>query len=184
VLEFDKIQSHLNAATDPETEEHRLFPSDDWRYQVDNGDTNQGFDDWLENEIMLEVENVVDAIQDFMRRAVDICAHNISEVDFNRDILDTFSTLRIYDDEAVDRAAKSLRKRSDPPIFGETFGSVPPDLAFDLSRLAQLGMSYFEGAVECTELQNAVVEICQTHEIEGSAIVEAKRLLSEDGPSS
>jgi hypothetical protein len=176
----DKIQSHLDAATDTTMNEHRLFPRSDWRYEVENDDTNQGYDDWLESKISFEVDDATDAIERFTESATKSCDHEISEIDFNRIILDTFSALRIYDDEAVDRAAEFLGKARKRPVFGETFGSIPADLTFDLSRLAHLGKSYFEGETDRKHLLTSIVSICQTYEIGGPAMAEAERRLNAD----
>lgn len=40
--------------------EHPDFPSSDWRYEVENGDTRQGYWQWVESKIVTREEEESD----------------------------------------------------------------------------------------------------------------------------
>jgi hypothetical protein len=169
----DKIQSHLEGFKNEENG-HKLFPLSDWRYEVDNDDTNQGYDDWLESQIEYEVDDVTSAIDRLIYRACKATDGEISEIDFNKDVVDTFSDMRIIDDEAVDRANGFLGNTAEKPVFGESFGSVPADVAADISRIAHLGMVFFEGRCTSDKLTKVIIETADKHGITGSGVEAAR----------
>ncbi|MFG6572126.1 hypothetical protein ACGYLO_11030 [Sulfitobacter sp. 1A13353] len=176
----DKIKAHLESFKNDE-EGHKLFPHADWRYEVDNDDTSLGYDDWLSDKIDFEVDDVADTVNRFIYRGCKATDGEISEIEFNRDVVDTFSTLRIIDDEAVDRANGFLGEAPEKPVFGESFGSVPSDVAADLSRIAHLGMVFFEGRCSAEKLISVMAETATKHGMEGEG-AEAVRARSGDQP--
>ncbi len=167
------IKSHLESFKE-NAEGHKLFPREDWRYEVDNGDTSLGYDEWLSDKIDFEVDDVVDAIDRFIYRGCKAADGEISEIEHNRDVIDTFSTMRIIDDEAVDRANGFLGETHEKPAFGESFGSVPADLAADISRIAHLGMVFFEGRCTADKLTAVMVETADKYKISGSGVDAAR----------
>ena len=176
----DKIKAQLESFKNDE-EGHKLFPHADWRYEVDNDDTSLGYDDWLSDKIDFEVDDVADTVNRFIYRGCKATDGEISEIEFNRDVVDTFSTLRIIDDEAVDRANGFLGEAPEKPVFGESFGSVPSDVAADLSRIAHLGMVFFEGRCSAEKLISVMAETATKHGMEGDG-AEAVRARSGDQP--
>ena len=162
----DKIKAHLESFKNDE-EGHKLFPLADWRYEVDNDDTSLGYDDWLSDKIDFEVDDIVDTVDRFIYRGCKATDGEISEIEFNRDVVDTFSTLRIIDDEAVDRANGFLNEKPEKPVFGESFGAVPSDVAADLSRIAHLGMVFFEGRCSVEKLISVMAETATKYDMEG-----------------
>lgn len=146
-----KITEHLNAQKD-DVEGHKLFPRADWRYEVENGDTSLGYEDWLEDKIGFEAQDVLDAVMTLIDEANAASWLSISEIQFAQTVLDSFSTMRIYDDAPVFRAAGFLRKELETPVFGEVFGAVPPEIAQLVSQLADAGMGWYEGNVSRDDL--------------------------------
>ncbi len=173
-----KIQTHLQSFQ-TDAEGHKLFPRSDWRYEVDNDDTNLGYDEWLSDKIEYETYDVVDAVDRFIYRCCKVIDGEISEIEFNTDVVDTFSTLRIIDDEAVDRASGFLKQATDKPVFGESFGAVPSDIASELSRIAHLGMVFFEGRCTPDKLLAVILEVAQKQEITGSGVDAARARASK-----
>lgn len=165
----DTIKTHLECFKN-DTEGHKLFPREDWRYEVDNDDTSLGYDEWLSDKIDFEVENVIDAIDRFIYRSCKAVDGEVSEIEYNRDVVDAFSTMRIIDDEAVDRANGFLGETPEKPVFGESFGSVPSDIAAEMSRIAHLGMVFFEGRCTGDKLISVMVEAADKHDISGDGI--------------
>jgi hypothetical protein len=175
------IKTHLETFKNNE-EGHKLFPLEDWRYEVDNDDTSLGYDEWLSDKIDFEVDDVVDAIDRMIYRGCKAADGEISEIEYNRDVIDTFSTLRIIDDEAVDRANGFLGESPEKPVFGESFGSVPSDLAADISRIAHLGMVFFEGRCTGDKLMAVMVETADKYEFSGSGVEAARARSGSETP--
>lgn len=175
------IEQHLASfKTDSEGEGHKLFPRSDWRYEVDNDDTNLGYAQWLEDKIEFEVDEIADGIDRFLLRVSKLPGGEISEIDFNQDVLRCFSDMRLSDDEAAERAEQFLQEPADRKIFGEVFGSVPPDIALQISRIAHLGMVFFEGRCETEKLLNAAKDFCDQYDVTGDAITSLNRSLGLD----
>lgn len=92
------IEQHIvSFKTDSDGEGHKLFPRNDWRYEVDNNDTNLGYGQWLEDKIEFEVDEIMDEIDRFLLRVSKLPGGEISEIEFNQDVLGLFSDMRLSD---------------------------------------------------------------------------------------
>ena len=177
----EALTAHLKTLVD-NTGDVELFPRADWRYEVDNGDTHLGYDQWVEVRIEQEVWNIADAIENLMHRAPRAFMTDGDEIAFNRAVLDIFSELRMMDTEAPARAARFLQEDIGKLVYGETCGVLPTGLAEDVSRLAHLGMVAYEARTTPEEIDRLIVEMAVKHDISNDA-VEMARLRLDPGDS-
>lgn len=177
----DKIETYLKNRT--EKGENFLFPKADWRYEVDNGDSSAGYDDWLETKIEIETDEVMDAIERLCHVAARPYMGDMSEIEFNEVVLDICNALRISDDEAADRARQFLGEEHDKLFFGETCGAVPSEVTLDISRIIHLGMVAYEGRSSADQMDKVIVDFAEAHGLSCDPVQAALvRLGLEDAP--
>lgn len=178
----NKIEKYLKSRL--EKGEHFLFPQNDWKYEVDNGDTSAGYDDWLEGKIETEVDEAVYEIDRILHIASRPFQGDMSEIEFNKAVLEICNALRISDDEAADRARQFLQVEPEELVFGEICGNIPSDMVFDMSRIMHLGMVAYEGRCDADKMDKTVLDVADRHQITGDTVTMVKvRLGLEDDPA-
>ncbi|MFX4299914.1 hypothetical protein [Pseudosulfitobacter pseudonitzschiae] len=178
----NKIKQYLENRR--EKGEHFLFPQNDWRYEVDNGDTTAGYEGWLEGKIEIEIDEAVYAIERLLHIASRPFLGDMSEIEFNQAVIELCNSLRISDDEAADRARQFLQVEPEKLVFGEICGNIPSDMVFDLSRIMHLGMVAYEGRCDADKMDKTILDIADRHHIMGDDVTMVKvRLGLEDDPA-
>ncbi|MEP3671273.1 MAG: hypothetical protein ABJN42_31630 [Roseibium sp.] len=179
----EKIEAHLMTLVS-NSGDVELFPREDWQTEVENGDTDASHEVWLETQIEIESDNIVDAIERLMHQAPRAFMTDGDEIAFNEIVLDVFGDLRMLDTEAPERARKFLQKDQKDFIYGETAGVLPDDLAQDMSRLAHLGMVAYEARTTPETIDGLIIEMSEKHNIDCDAVEAAKtRLGADESPS-
>ena len=176
-----KIQDFIGSRREPGGENF-LFPSRDWKYEVENGDTTAGMDVWLEGKVEIETDEAIDAIDRFLNISARPFIGDMSEIEFNEAVLDICGSLRILDDEAADRARQFLQKDPEDFVFGEICGNIPSDMIFDISRIMHLGMIAYEGRCSPEKMDEAIVAFADRHDVEAEAIQLTRSRLGRDNP--
>lgn len=177
----DYLRTHIDAEG-----YHLLFPRTDWARDCEEGNTNQGYRDWLDSKIEMEVDTVQDAITRLFHTAPRAFMGDMDEEQFNNIVLDTMSDLRCMDDEAADRARRFLGEDEEEEkefLFSETFQSAPDDIIQAVRRICHLGMVAHEGRSTPEKIDEAIVEFSKKFDMNTDETRAALIRLGQESPA-
>lgn len=162
-----------------------MFPAEDWRYEVDNGDTTAGLGDWRDSQIEQYADDVEYRIVRLIHLAPRAFGTDGDQDAFNKAVVDFFDASRLDDceSEAARRALSFLGEDDPEARYGARDAVYPEDLVNDIERLCHLGMVAYEGRAEEQTIREHIVAMAERHGIEGDDVALSRRFLGhEDGP--
>lgn len=145
------VAAHIRASSDDD--EKSLFTTEDWRSEVDSGETKLNFPDWLEDKIEDEAASAAEYMEYFLDMAPKACLGGVDRVENARDVLRILSGFRMLDDDAADLAQEIIGQPHDRILFGDSFVVLPHCVAFEVSRLAQMVLSAPDGLTSKADIE-------------------------------
>ena len=162
--------------------EQEMFPIEDWQYDVDNGDTKRGFDDWLASLAEQEADGIIEKIAALIHIAPGAFSEGADQTAFNQLVRDAFATFRMMESGTAAQARRYLGEDHDEFTYGETGGTLPGELRQDLERLADLGMAAFECAGDASEIHKHIAAMADSYDLAGEDVERSRAYISQPAP--
>lgn len=151
-----KLLAHAGLIVD------RMFPHEDWHYEVANGDTCHVFAEWQSAKIEVYVAATQQALACLLLSTSRAARKQISAIDYSRQVLNFVQTA-MFDPEASIACLRAYTEQRLNPAFTyhPKVMELWPEISADIERLCTLGFGAIDGNVGTEIVQSHIEEMQQ-----------------------